>query len=192
MAEAAPAVEQSRQRVREQRAAGLGPGDDLGLERDLARQDVEQILREPPDRRRRAKELVRVQIDAAVIAVAVVEVTVGHEHAERLHVLAGALAGDEMAIVDMAKDFGLRSAGCGSGWRAHGMAATRRDLRWRCAAGESDCSWRSQGWCRPRVRRRSSRRRRPGASSRRTACCVDFDTKRAGSTVHRQIGREDA
>ena len=74
-------------RVREQRAAGRRPGDDLGLLEQLARQDVEQILREPPDRRRIAEQLVRVQVDAAVKAVAVIEVPVLHQHFDVLQLL---------------------------------------------------------------------------------------------------------
>src|SRR4029077_6914941 len=41
--------------------------------------DVDQVLREAPDRRRVAEQLVRVQVDAAGIAVAVVEVPVDHQ-----------------------------------------------------------------------------------------------------------------
>ena len=98
MAQAAPAVEQPGDGMREQRAARRRPGDDLGHQLQIARDHVEQILGQPPDRRRMPEQLVRVQVDAAVEAVAVVEVPVGHQDPERLHVLAGALARDEVAV----------------------------------------------------------------------------------------------
>jgi hypothetical protein len=50
MRQAAPAVEQAGDRVREQRAAGDRSGHHLGPLHELARHHVEQILREAPDR----------------------------------------------------------------------------------------------------------------------------------------------
>ena len=64
-----------------------GPGDDLGLREQVRRQHVEQVLREPPDRRRMAEQLMRIQVDAPVEAVAVVEVPVAHQHFELLQLL---------------------------------------------------------------------------------------------------------
>ena len=75
-----------------------GPATTSVFSCEVARDHVEQILRQPPDRRRMPEQLVRVQVDAAVEAVAVVEMPVGHQDPERLHVLAGALARDEMAV----------------------------------------------------------------------------------------------
>ena len=49
MREAAAAVEQSRDGVREQRTAGHRAGDDLGVLHDVAGQQIDQILREAPD-----------------------------------------------------------------------------------------------------------------------------------------------
>ena len=45
-----------------------------------AGQHVEQILREAPDRRRMAEQLMRIEVHAAVIAVAEIEVPVEHQH----------------------------------------------------------------------------------------------------------------
>ena len=84
MGQRAAAVEQARQRVCEQRAAHHRSGDDFRLLEQLAGQTVEQVLRQPPDRRRMPEQLMRIQIDAAVKPVAVVEVAVAHEHFELL------------------------------------------------------------------------------------------------------------
>ena len=103
-------------------------------------QDVDQILREPPDERRLPEDAVRIQIHAAVVAVAVVEVPVEHEHFEllqRCRAPAGAVR-----------------RGCVSSVLGLGHSSGRR----------------SPGSRRRPGRRRSSRRRRPSASSRRTAC----------------------
>src|SRR5439155_14169861 len=69
-----------RDRVREQRAPGDRTGDHFGLLHEIVRQEIDQILSEAPDRRRVAKKLMRVHIDAAVIPVPVVEVSVEHQH----------------------------------------------------------------------------------------------------------------
>ena len=84
MRQRAAAVEQARQGVREQRAARHRTGHDLGALEQLAGQHVEQILRQPPDRRRVQEQLVRIQVGPAVIAVAVVVVAGLHQHAELL------------------------------------------------------------------------------------------------------------
>jgi hypothetical protein len=51
----------------------------VGIEH-LPRQDVEQVLGKTPDRRRVPEQLMRVQIQRAVIAVAEIEVPVQHQH----------------------------------------------------------------------------------------------------------------
>ena len=51
-----------------------GPATTSVRSTKLRRQDVDQVLRESPDRRRISEQLVRVQVDAAVVTVAVVEV----------------------------------------------------------------------------------------------------------------------
>ena len=84
-----PAVEEPRHRVREQRAAGRRPGDDLRLLDEVRRHHVDQVLRDPPDRRRKLEQLVRIQIQPAVEAIAVIEVAF-HDHLEALEVLEGA------------------------------------------------------------------------------------------------------
>src|SRR6185436_10184439 len=75
----APAVEQPRDGVCEKRPAGYGSGDYLGRLDDRRRQHVEQILSEPPDGRGVAEQLVRIQVQRAVEAVAEVEVPVQHQ-----------------------------------------------------------------------------------------------------------------
>ena len=92
MGKAAAAVEQAGHRVREQRPAGDRPGDDLGALDELARHHVEEILRESPDRRRMTEQLMRVQVDAAVVTVAVVEVPVHHQDPRLLQVPEGFLS----------------------------------------------------------------------------------------------------
>ena len=84
MGQRAAAVEQAGQRVREQRAARRRTGDDIGLREKVGREHVEQILREPPDRRRMTEQLVRIEVDPAVKSVAVIEVPVAHQHLEIL------------------------------------------------------------------------------------------------------------
>ena len=79
MREAAAAVEEARDRVCEQRPAGHGSGDDFGLLDEIGRQQVDQVLREAPDRRRMPEQLMRVHVRAAVIPVAVIEVAVEHQ-----------------------------------------------------------------------------------------------------------------
>ena len=92
MREAAPAVEQAGDRVREERAAGHRAGHDFGALHELGRQEIDQVLREAPDGRRMAKQLVRVEIHAAVVAVAVVEMAVDHQDLGLLQVLQRFLA----------------------------------------------------------------------------------------------------
>ena len=73
------AVEQARHRVRQQRAAGGRAGDDLrACSMKSAGMHVDQILRHAPDRRRILKQLVRIQVQLAVKAVAVIEVAFHH------------------------------------------------------------------------------------------------------------------
>src|SRR5262249_61590689 len=69
------------------RAGGDRAGDDFGSLHQIGGHEIDEILREPPDRRRVAEELVRVEVHAAVVAVAVVEVAVEHEHLRMLEVL---------------------------------------------------------------------------------------------------------
>ncbi len=88
---AAP-IQQPGDRVREQRATGRWPGDDVGLLENLRRDDVEEVLRQAPDRRRVTKQLMRIQIDAPVKSVVVVEMPVAHEHFEVLQFLQRLLA----------------------------------------------------------------------------------------------------
>jgi hypothetical protein len=78
--EAAAAVEESGDRVREQRAAGDRTGDHFGALHEIARHQIDEVLGKAPDRRRGSKELVRVEVDASVVAVPVVEVAVDHQH----------------------------------------------------------------------------------------------------------------
>jgi hypothetical protein len=85
--EAAPAVQQPGDRVGEQRAAGQRPRHEIRLRDERRRQQVDEILREAPDRGRVAEQLVRVDVNAAVVAVAVVEVPVDHQHFKPLQVL---------------------------------------------------------------------------------------------------------
>ena len=73
----------------DQRMEALKRANDIRVKRAQLKKDlksgvvsIEQILREPPDRRRVTEQLVRIQIDAAVEAVAVVEVAVPHQHFE--------------------------------------------------------------------------------------------------------------
>ena len=75
---------------------------------DRRRQDVEQILREAPDRRRVAEQLVRVQVDAAVIAVAEVEVPVEHQHFVLLQILRAPSRGSRPAATSYALSRRLR------------------------------------------------------------------------------------
>ncbi len=86
MREAAAAVEQARDRVRQERAARRRARDDFGGLHDVGRQDVDQVLSESPDRRWMAKQLMRIQIHAAVVPVAVVEMTVDHQNFQLLQV----------------------------------------------------------------------------------------------------------
>ena len=54
---------------------------------EIARQDVDEILREAPDRRGMAEQLMWVQVDASVIPVPIVEVPLNHQHPGFLQVL---------------------------------------------------------------------------------------------------------
>ena len=81
MRQAAAAVEQAGNRVREQRAAGDRASHHFRRLYELDRQQIDQVLRKSPDGRRMAEQLVRVEIDTAVIAVAVIEVPVQHQDA---------------------------------------------------------------------------------------------------------------
>src|SRR5687768_878901 len=72
------AVEQPRNGVREQRAAGGRAGHDFGLLDELGRHHIDQILRDTPDRRRPLEQLVRIQVQLAVKAVAVIKVAFHH------------------------------------------------------------------------------------------------------------------
>ena len=69
-----------------------GPATTVTCSAIAGRQHVDQVLRHAPDRRRIAEQLVRVQIEAAVVAVAVVEVPL-HHHFEAPQVLHGAGCG---------------------------------------------------------------------------------------------------
>ena len=66
-----------------------GPATISVLLDEVRRHHVDQILRHPPDRRRKLEQLVRIQIQLAVEAVAVIEVAVHHD-LEALQVLEGA------------------------------------------------------------------------------------------------------
>jgi len=66
--------------VGEQGTAGGRAGHHVGLSQELRRQDVDQILREAPDDGRLTEQLMRVQVDTPVVAVAEVEVAVAHQH----------------------------------------------------------------------------------------------------------------
>jgi hypothetical protein len=79
MRQAPPPVQQSCQRVREQGASRDGSGHDFDGIGEVVWNDVEQILRDAPDHRGMAKELVGIQVGAAMKAVAVVEVSVHHQ-----------------------------------------------------------------------------------------------------------------
>jgi len=48
---------------------------------ELGRQQIDQVLRKSPDGRRMAEQLVRIEVDTAVIAVAVIEVPIQHQDA---------------------------------------------------------------------------------------------------------------
>ena len=89
MREAAPAVEEARDRVRKQGAAGRGPGHHFDALEQRPRQHINQILSESPDRRGIPEELMGIEIDAAVVPVAVVEMAVDHQHARVLEILQG-------------------------------------------------------------------------------------------------------
>src|SRR5687768_1523025 len=72
------AVEQAGHRMRQQRAAGRGTRHNFGVLDEVRRHHVDQILRDAPDRRRPLKQLMRVEIEIAVEAIAVVEVALHH------------------------------------------------------------------------------------------------------------------
>src|SRR5688572_25505875 len=76
----------------EQGAARDRAGDDLRLLDDRRRQHVQQILREPPDRRRVAEQLVGVEVEAPVVTVAEVEVPIDHQHFVLLQIVQRLLA----------------------------------------------------------------------------------------------------
>src|SRR6185503_5116574 len=80
MRQCAPAVHQSSDRVCEQRPSHHGPRHDVGGRDDRLRQDLDEILRQPPDQRRVPEDPVRVEIHGTVKAVPVVKVSVEHEH----------------------------------------------------------------------------------------------------------------
>ena len=80
MRQAPPAIEQACQSMRKQRTAEHGTGHHIGFRDDRLRQQLDQVLRKPPDQRRLPEDAMRIQIDPAVIPVAEVEVPVEHEH----------------------------------------------------------------------------------------------------------------
>src|SRR6185312_15293446 len=84
MREGTAAVEQPRERVGEECPAGGGSRNDVRFCEELARDDVEQILRETPQRRGVQDQLVGIEIQTAVKPIAVVEVPVAHQDLELL------------------------------------------------------------------------------------------------------------
>ena len=84
MGQRAAAVEQARHGVREQRASHHRTGHDLGALEEIARQHVEQILRQPPDGRGVHEQPVRIEVRPAVVAVPIVVVAGVHQHTELL------------------------------------------------------------------------------------------------------------
>jgi hypothetical protein len=76
----------------EERTTCNRPGYDLGRVEDRGRQDVEKVLSEPPDGRGISEELMRIQIEAAVIAVPEIEMPVEHEHFIALEIFEGFLS----------------------------------------------------------------------------------------------------
>jgi hypothetical protein len=73
--------------VRQQRAACHRPRNHLGLVEHRRGQHVEQVLREAPYGGRLPQQLVRIQVDAPMVAVAEIEVAVQHQHLVRLQFL---------------------------------------------------------------------------------------------------------
>ena len=65
-------------------AAGCRARHDFGDAEQVTRQHVQQVLCEPPDRRRVQEQLMRIQVGAAVVAVAVVVVAGLHQDADFL------------------------------------------------------------------------------------------------------------
>ena len=106
MRQAATAVEEAGDGMRQQGAAGDRPGHDLGLLQQFRRQQIDQILREAPDRRGVAEQLMRVEVDASVVAVAEVEVAVDHQHFRPLQIGQRLLA-DRRAFVHLNSSRGL-------------------------------------------------------------------------------------
>src|SRR3954452_8988979 len=92
MCQAAAAVEEPGNRVRQQRTAGNRTGDDFRRLDELGRQDVQKILGKAPDGRRMSKQLMWIEVDAPVIAVAVVEMPVDHQDLQLLQILQRFLA----------------------------------------------------------------------------------------------------
>ena len=68
------------------------PGHHFGRLDDGTRKHVDQILCEAPDCRWLSEQLVRVQVDAAVVAVAEIKVPVEHQHFVLLEIFEGFLA----------------------------------------------------------------------------------------------------
>src|SRR5437870_8701525 len=87
MREASAAVEESSDRVREERASGHRPGYHVSLLNELARQQIDQILRKTPDRRRMPEQLVSVHVQPPVIPIAIIEMAAEHQHFRMLKVL---------------------------------------------------------------------------------------------------------
>ena len=61
-------------------ASGHRPGYHGSLLNELARQQIDQILRKTPDRRRMPKQLVSVHVQPPVIPIAIIEMAAEHQH----------------------------------------------------------------------------------------------------------------
>src|SRR5262245_25436793 len=71
----------------EERATQHRAGHDLRRTHDVLGQDVDEVLRQPPDEGWLPEDPVWIQVHAAVKAVAVVEMPVEHQHARLLQML---------------------------------------------------------------------------------------------------------
>lgn len=85
-------IEKTGERVRQQRSAHHRPGHNFDGIYEVVREDLNQVLRQPPDERRLPEDPVRIEVRAAMIPIAVVEVSVAHQHFKLSEIVEGLAA----------------------------------------------------------------------------------------------------
>src|SRR5689334_20327301 len=102
--------------MRQQRTACDRPRDDFRGFEDRAREDIQQILREAPDRRWITEQLMRIDVHPSVVTVAVIEVAVQHQHLMLLQLRQRAFTNFVYSSHGSSHGIGLHTASRASGF----------------------------------------------------------------------------